>query len=173
MKDFVCLFKMITKSQCRHAGPQEQPEPGILQKKTFQSILDNSPHSEKCHKDPYLSNIYPSFIKHLSNIYPTNLAKTPHKRSVDSHQLLSVHPVRLVQNYPDLVVESARNIDLNVPTPRSPSERFDSPAQLVADVKLVRVEEEDDEVDARGKPLEHLHVVVASDGDNEGEMGMG
>ena len=54
-----------------------------------------------------------------------------------------------------------------------PSERFDSPAQLVADVKLVRVEEEDDEVYARGKPLEHLHVVVASDGDNEGEMGMG
>ena len=88
----------ITKSQCRHVGPQEQPEPGIRPWKVqifqneFLTILT-------FHKAQ-------AFLE-ISQGFPSNnhLAKTPHEGTVDSHQLLSVHPVRLVQDDPDLVVE--------------------------------------------------------------------
>ena len=43
-----------------------------------------------------------------------------------------------------------------------PPERLDGPLELVRDVELVRVEEEEDSVDALGEPLEHADEVVAA-----------
>lgn len=51
------------------------------------------------------------------------------------------------------------NLDQSSP----PSEGLDGPPKLVTDVELVRVEEKEDEVDPRGKPFEHFHIVVPSD----------
>ena len=49
-------------------------------------------------------------IKSYTHDFHPHLAQTPHESSIDSHQLLPVHPIRLVQDDPDLVVEPARNI---------------------------------------------------------------
>ena len=51
------------------------------------------------------------------------------------------------------------NLDQSSP----PSKGLDGPPKLVTDVELVRVEEKEDEVDPRGKPFEHFHIVVPSD----------
>ena len=53
----------------------------------------------------------------------------PHQRTIDPHQLLVGHHVRLVQDDPDLVVLRA--------------DRFDGVLELVRDVKLVCVEDQD------------------------------
>lgn len=45
----------------------------------------------------------------------------------------------------------------------SPSQGLDGSTKLVTDIELVRVEEQENKVDPRGKPLEHFHVVVTSD----------
>ena len=45
----------------------------------------------------------------------------------------------------------------------SPSQGLDGSTKLVTDIELVRVEEQENKVDPRGKPLEHFHVIVTSD----------
>ena len=76
----------------------------------------------------------------------TNLAQTPHQSPVDTHQLLVVDHVGLVQHDPDLVLV--------------PLHRLDAAAELVGDVELVRVEEEENSVNPLGKPLYNPREVI-------------
>ena len=50
----------------------------------------------------------------------------------------------------------------NLDQSSTPSEGLDGPPKLVTDVELVRVEEQEDEVDTGGKPFKHFHIVVPS-----------
>lgn len=62
-----------------------------------------------------------------------DLAQTPHESSVHPHQLLVAHQVGLVQHDADLVLVSPHGLDTAL--------------ELIRDVQLVRVEEEQDDVD--------------------------
>jgi hypothetical protein len=83
---------------------------------------------------------------HLGRV--DDLSEGPHHGAVDAHQLLRGHLVGLVQHDADLVVLAL--------------ERLDGGLELVADVELVRVEEEEDEVCALREPLGHLDEVVGA-----------
>ena len=78
----------------------------------------------------------------------TNLAQTPHQSPVDTHQLLVVDHVGLVQHDPDLVLV--------------PLHRLDAAAELVGDVELVRVEEEQDAIHPLSKPLNNSREIVTT-----------
>ena len=99
-------------SRCKHVAPQEQPAPVFQRFQTFETFygMDKAKHSN-----------YSWQIKSYTHDFHPHLAQTPHESSIDSHQLLPVHPIRLVQDDPDLVIEPARNIDINVHklTPRT------------------------------------------------------
>ena len=78
----------------------------------------------------------------------TNLAQTPHQSPVDTHQLLVVDHVGLVEHDPDLVLV--------------PLHRLDAAAELVGDVELVRVEEEQDAIHSLSKPLNNSREIVTT-----------
>ena len=88
-----------------------------------------------------------------SNVYPgnlrtsQNLPQTPHKCTVHSHQLLSIHPICFVENDPNLIVPAR--------------ERLYSPPELVTDIKLVSIKQQQDNINPGCKPLQNLNKVIA------------
>ena len=91
---------------------------------------------------PERSQVDPGHLRRVDH-----LAKRPHEGAVDTHQLLGVHLVGLVEDHADLVV--------------LPAERLDGLRELVGDVQLVGVEQEDDPVHALAEPAQNLGEVVA------------
>ena len=79
---------------------------------------------------------------------PENLAEAPHEGAVDSHQLLVVHHVGLVQHNTDLVVVTSQSLNAS--------------SELIADVELVGVEQKQNPVNSLSEPLQHAYEVVTS-----------
>lgn len=76
-----------------------------------------------------------------------DLSQRPHQCAVDPHQLLSADLVRLVQHNAHFVL-----VVLESP---------DHLGELVGDVELVGVKQENNAVNALGKPLQHCSKIIA------------
>ena len=79
---------------------------------------------------------------------PENLAEAPHEGAVDSHQLLVVHHVCLVQHNPDLVVVTSQGLN--------------APSEFIADVELVGIKQKQNPVNSFSEPLQDAYEVVTS-----------
>ena len=91
---------------------------------------------------PETANVNPGDLRRAED-----LAETPHEGAVDSHQLLVVHHVGLVQHNTDLVVVTSQSLN--------------APSEFIADIELVGVKEQDDAVSPLGEPGQHSGEVVA------------
>ena len=92
---------------------------------------------------PEAANVNPGNLRS-----PENLAQAPHESAVDSHQLLVVHHVCLVQHNPDLVVVTSQGLN--------------APSEFIADVELVGVKQKQNPVNSFSEPLQDAYEVVTS-----------
>lgn len=76
------------------------------------------------------------------------LSEGPHKSTIDTHELLMIDHVGLVQNNADLVLVSSKSLDTAL--------------ELVGDVQFVSIEEKDDTVDPLGEPFQDSSEVVST-----------
>ena len=77
-----------------------------------------------------------------------DFAEAPHEGAVDSHKLLVVHHVCLVQDNPNLVVVASQGLN--------------APSELIADVELVSVKQEQNAINSLSEPLQHAYEVVTT-----------
>ena len=133
--------------------PGRGPAPPLGKVCGWRRMWAVDPRSFQCTPEPPQASEAPCpGLKRFSIVYLKSLkevfVRTPHQCPVHSHQRLVVHHVSFIEHDPNFVPVSLQCLD--------------RPAEFVADVELVSVEQEKYAVDPLSEPLENSNEVVAA-----------